>query len=199
MADQTQIINMALTKLGEQTISNIGQDTPTATKVRAVYDQILDEVLLNGPEKGWKFIKEEVGISVDATSPTNTRFEYRYALPADFLRIEGVYVGGLEVTDWERKGQFILTNQESDEIVLDYLKRVTNTGLFPPYFTNYFYLSIAYHLSYNLVQNKRHSNALFEEVRIAKRIALTSDEQDRYIQESSSSWVDIGNSTSTLE
>ncbi|MCP4537779.1 MAG: hypothetical protein GY832_11600 [Chloroflexi bacterium] len=199
MASQTDILNMALLKMGEKTVTSIGQDTPTATKLRAAYDVVLDEALAAGPEKGWKFTKERETISVDATSP-DSEYDYRFALPNGILRIINVHADGTDYTDWVREGQYILTNQVDDEIDLIYVKRVTNTGLFPPHFTRVLYMMLAYQLAFNIIQSKTHANQIFEELYfrvLPKAIAL--DEQDGYVQEGSSSWVDAGRTTSILE
>ena len=199
MASKTDIVNMALIKIGQKTVSSITEDTPTATKLNAVYDQILDEALAAGPEKGWKFARAKETLSVDSVTPDST-YEYRYAIPSDCLRIARIHIDGEDITDWVRQGQYILTNQSSDEVNIDYVSRITNTGLFPPHFIIVLYMMLAYHLSFNIVQEKRHANALFDELHlksIPKAIAL--DGQEQYVQEESSSWVDAGRTTSTLE
>ena len=201
MASQTDIVNLALIKIGQSTISEIGEDTPTATKLRTIYNQVLDEALAAGPEKGWKFTKPETEyeISVDATSPGDV-FEYRFKLPEDFIRAATVYTDSAVITDWVRKGQYLLTNQEDSTITLDYVKRVTVTGLFPPHFIKVLYYMLAYQLAYDIVQNKNHANDILQELEfrvMPKAIGL--DEQDQYVQEDSTSWIDMGRSTSTLE
>jgi hypothetical protein len=199
MASQTDIVNMALLKIGEKTISAVGEDTPTANKLRTCYNVVLDEALAAGPEKGWKFATERINISVDASAP-DSEYDYRYALPDEFLRIVTVHADGTEYTDWVREGQYILTNQVDDEIDLIYVRRVTVTGLFPPHFIKVLYMMLAYHLAYNIVQNKRHANTLLQELQtlvLPKAIAL--DEQDKYVQEESTAWNDIGRTITTLE
>lgn len=190
---------MALLKIGEKTVSSIDEDTPTATKLKACYNVVLDEALAAGPQKGWKFATERATISVDGTSP-NDEFDYRYALPEQFLRVVKVHADGTDYTDWRREGQYLLTNQVDDEIDLVYVKRITNTGLFPAHFIRVFYMMLAYHLAYNIVQSKNHANVIFDELHLKvlpKAIAL--DEQDKYVQEESSSWVSLGRTTTTLE
>jgi hypothetical protein len=121
-------------------------------------------------------------------------------LPEDFLRVTSVKTEGTEITDWVRKGQYILTNQEDSEIELEYVKRVTVTGLFPPHFIKVLYYMLAYHLAYDIVQNKNHANDILQELQlIVLPKAIGLDEQDQYVQEESTSWIDIGRSTSTIE
>ena len=199
MADKTEVVNMALTRVGEKRISDITDSSPSAEKMATVYDQILDEAEAEGPQNGWKFCQTSLLISVDATAPANEKYGYRYAIPEGYLRAVKISVGGLDVTDWIREGQFFLTNQEADEILLKYVQRITITGYFPPYFVTFFCLKLANHLAYNITAKKQHNNAIYEEMQIAKRKAIALDERDVYVQEFSSSWVDTGNNTSTLE
>jgi len=200
MADKTDIVNLAFLQLGEETISDISADSPRANEARAVYDQMLDEVTAAGPQKGWKFAQEAVEIDVNAVDPINTKYGYRYKLPSDHLRTVDISVGGISLTDWIRKGQYILTNQESATIVLDYVKRNTITGEYPPYFITALYTKIAIQLGFKRVQKKAFANDLLREytlVVMPKAIAL--DEQEVYVQEFSNSWADAGNRTSTIE
>jgi hypothetical protein len=200
MASQTDIVNFAFLDIGEKTISDISDDSPRSTEASTVYNQQLDEALAMGPEKGWKFAQEEAEISADATAPTNTKFANRFKLPSNHIRTVDVSVGGVSLTDWVRKGQYIHTNQEDTTIVLDYVKRETITGNFPPHFVTVLAAKIAIKLGFRRVQKKQIARALMEEfnlVTLPKAIAL--DEQEDYLREVSSSWVDIGNNTSTLE
>ncbi len=192
MPDKTQICNMALTKIGQTTISIITADTPTTNKLRTIYDQVLDEALTAGPEKGWKFATTRVTVSVDAAEP-DSEYEYRYAVPNQCLRIVKVHTEGIDYTDWVREGQYILTNGVDDEINLTYVQRITNEGYFPSHFIKVLYTMLAYHLAFNIVQSKAHANAIYEELHIKvlpKAIAL--DEQEQYVKEESSAWVDAG-------
>jgi len=198
MASQTDIVNMALVKIGQSTISSIDEDTPTATKMHTIYDLILDEALAEGPQHGWKFAREQATISVDADSP-DSQYDYRYKLPDDLLRIDRVHADGMDYTDWVRQGQYILTNQVDDEINLNYVKRVTITGLFPPHFIKVLYTMLAFELAFNIVKNTNLANSLYAELKssvLPKAIAM--DERDQYVEEENHAWIDAGRRTTVL-
>ena len=84
MASQTDIVNLALIKIGQSTVSSIDEDTPTATKLKTIYNQVLDEALAAGPEKGWKFTQKRVSVSVDASAPAS---EYEYQTPRPYKQL----------------------------------------------------------------------------------------------------------------
>ena len=134
-------------------------------------------------------------VADDATGTiqwTSDSYEYRFPLPT-MLRLVSVTVGGAELTDWIREGAYILTNQESDELDIQYVQSITTESLFPPHFAKVFYMMLAYHLSFDIVQSKEHSNAVFEELYgqvMPKAMAL--DEQEQYVEEESHSWVEAG-------
>jgi len=196
---ETAICNLALMRMGQSLIDDIDGTTALEEKCTLVFDQVRDELLKEGPEKGWKFALKRATIAVDASSP-NDEYDYRYKLPNDFIRMVKVHEDGTELTDWRRNGEYIVTNQQDDEVDFHYVSRVTVTGLFPPHFTRVLALWLAYELCFNIVQSKNHANSVHEELyRVAMPKAIALDEQDKYVQEESSSWVDIGRTVTTFE
>ena len=141
------------------------------------------------------FVITKAYVADDATGTakwTSDSYEYRFPLPT-MLRLVSVTVGGAELTDWIREGAYILTNQESDELDIQYVQSITTESLFPSHFAKVFYMMLAYHLSFDIVQSKEHSNAVFEELYgqvMPKAMAL--DEQEQYVEEESHSWVEAG-------
>ncbi|KKN78795.1 hypothetical protein LCGC14_0345670 [marine sediment metagenome] len=122
----------------------------------------------------------------------SNNFRYRYRIPKDSLRVTSVNVGGIEITDWEEEEGFILTNMESITVYIDYIKLVTNTGLFPFYFTKVLYLSLAVELSDNITKSVAKTERLEEKLEKAMSKAEGLDEQKKYVREVSTSWVDAG-------
>jgi hypothetical protein len=191
----TSIANMALTKIGEKNITDISQDSPTARACALIYDETLDEVLTAGPEKGWKFARHrEADVAVSATEP-EFDFDYQFEIPSEphCLRVLAVKVGDLELTDWERMGDYILTNQEDDEVDFLYISRVTDTGKFPPHFVKVLYTTMAAKLAYRIKESSAHYERLIMELHqevIPRAIAM--DEQERYVQEFNNDWAEAG-------
>lgn len=112
----TGIANSALIKMGADTITAI-TDTgdEKARKLNAVWEYVRDEVL---EEKEWNFAKKRAELA-KSTSVPEFGYDYKYALPADYLRIlshnmskntEYVIEGGYLLTDYDNTstGLFIL-------------------------------------------------------------------------------------------
>ncbi len=134
-------------------------------------------------------------VADDATGTVfwiSNNFRYRYRIPEDSLRVTNVKVGGIEVIDWIEEEGFILTNLEAITVYMDYIKLVTNTGLFPFYFTKVLYLSLAVELSDNITKSVAKTERLEEKLEKAMSKAEGLDEQKQYVREVSTSWVDAG-------
>ena len=56
MASKTNIANMAMVRIGEALFTNIDTDgTTAADEVNAIWDIVLEDTILTGPEQGYKF------------------------------------------------------------------------------------------------------------------------------------------------
>lgn len=262
--DILEIYNLVLVRLGEDRLAAIDDDSEPRRKLDAIYDNVLLQVTVAGPEKGWKFTKIELPVSLrtvsitrffdyvpagillgvecsldhnlvtgdlaiisetsnynstyqvnittdtkffitgevyvgdDATGTlawTSNKYAYRYAIPTAAKRVVKASVAGIELPDWIIKGEYILTNLEGEKIWVEYVQSITDTTLFPAYFTKVLVLSLAVELSYNLIQSSTHSERLLIELQdiiLPKAIAL--DEQEKQVTESSTAWVDAGRS-----
>lgn len=148
------------------------------------------------------FYFTDTWVADDATgtvSWTSNEYECRFPCP-DNLRIVSVNVGGVELTDWVREGAYILTNKEDEELDMLYVQSITTTSLFPPHFVKVFWMSLAIELAYDVIQSAKHAPSLMEELySIVLPKAIAMDEREKYVKESSTSWVDIGHTTETIE
>ena len=256
-ATETVICNLALLKVGHELIDDIDGTDVDEQKCAVIFDQARDELLITGPELGWKFAKrtyhsidrEEFTITAlaSASSTTTTvtathtlvagdevtlddtnidgtyvvnsvsttvsfvitatftatdtgtaywtseEYTYRYAVPT-CKKVVAVKSGGLELTDWVRWGDYILTNMESDEVDMDIIQSLTTVTLFPDYFVTVLVLKLAVVLAYNLIQDINLAQKLEQELFLAMPKAIAMDERQKYVQESSRSWQEVGNS-----
>ncbi len=254
-------------KVGEAIFTDVDTDgTATADKVNAIWDLSLEDILDNGPEKGWKFAnrtfhgidRDEITVTAlaQASSTTTTvtgthaliagdnvtlgtdlnlsgtynvnsisttvswvitavftaddtgtaywtseEFAYRFARPT-CTRVTSVKVGAVELTDWTRKGSWILTNLESTEVDMDYILAHGDVTIanFPAHFVNALRLRLAADLAYDLVQNSALGERLlleYEEIILPRAIGM--DNREIYVQEESDSWVAAGHTRMTIE
>jgi len=139
-------------------------------------------------------------VADDATGTakwTSESFAYRYLRPTA-TRITAVKVGGMELSDWVREGDYILTNQEDTEVDMNYIQDasvvvVTN---FPPHFVDVLWRRLSAALAYDLVQSLSLASAKLqslEQVYLPRAIGM--DNREQFVQESSNSWVSAGHTT----
>lgn len=132
---------------------------------------------------------------------TSGEFAYRFARPTS-IRVTSVQVGGMELTDWKRKGSYILTNLEDTEVDMGYIAAVADLTVtnFPPHFVNAFRVKLASDLAYDLTQNSALGDRLlneYETILLPRAIGL--DNREKYVKESSNSWVAAGHTTTRIE
>jgi hypothetical protein len=122
---------------------------------------------------------------------TSDDYEYRYAIPT-CKKVISVRSGGIDLTDWVRQGDWILTNQESSEVDMTIIKAITDVTLFPDWFVRVLSLKLAIELTYNLTQDLKSIQLLGQELDLAMDKAVAMDESEKYVKEYSTDWVDAG-------
>ncbi len=124
---------------------------------------------------------------------TSERYAYRYKIPTSCC-VLAVKVGGLELSDWIKEGAYILTNQESDEVDMDIVSALTTTVTsWPAHFVKVLVLKLAIALHYSMTQDLKAIQLLAFELERAMPKAIAMDERQKYVQESSMSWQQVGN------
>ncbi len=129
---------------------------------------------------------------------TSEGFGYRYAIPTS-EKVISVNVGGIELTDWEQQGAYILTNMESIDVDVEIVTSVTTVTLFPDWFVKVLYLMMAKELVYNLTQDLNAIQLLEIDISNAMDKAMYKDSQGAYVKEESTALVDAGNKTDVIE
>ena len=71
--DILEIYNLVLVGLGGDRLATITDDSEPRRKLDAIFDNVLAQLLVSGPEKGWKFNKEK-NVNVNIESSTVTAF-----------------------------------------------------------------------------------------------------------------------------
>lgn len=158
MSSKIEIVNTALTLLGEVRIISIDDDVKPAREAKAIYDITRDALLAS---YNWSFAKERASLSALADAPA---FEYdlQYQFPSDALRILfiGDYYVGVDLSDYRGsstseftiEGRKILTNMAAP-LNIKYVKRVTDTTQMTAPFTMAFAAKLAEMLAEPLTQS----------------------------------------------
>lgn len=132
--DKTALVNYALSKLGEDPILALTDDTKRARLANRTFDQIRDAELRR---VRWKFsIARTTLVALDA-APT-WGYSRQFPLPADFIalvQVNDIYVraAGRQRAPWSLEQGMILTDLPAP-LKLRYVARITNSGLFDPMF-----------------------------------------------------------------
>jgi hypothetical protein len=128
---------------------------------------------------------------------TSEKLAYRYARPS-VLQVTRVCVGGLDISDWKRRGNYILTNREDTSVAMDYIKAVADLTVteFPQWFNEIVWRKMAIGMVYSRVQSLGFRDRLIQEIeQIYIPRAKGMDAREQFVQESSNSWVSTGHST----
>jgi len=157
MATAVSICNIALRRLGAETIDSLSDDTNRARLMNELYDDIRKQVLKSSK---WSFASKRVKLSANAVTP-GFEFSHSFDLPADYIIAKSEY----NKIPIQREGRYILAN--ADSIELKYIYNEDDPDFFEPEFIKIFYLSLAVEASYSLVQDKKLKNDLAVELKLA--------------------------------
>lgn len=196
---QVKIINMAYSAIGEGAISSIAGTDAKSILAAQVWDDILEEVL-TANDRGWNFAKKRVALAQDSTAPAGDDWDYRYALPADYLKVLRI---SPDYTPYEIEAGYLLTNYDNSngtDLVLYYTRLETNPAMFSPSFITCLYLRLAAQFAFR--QTRGSSNvqdrmfALYDKALIK---AQGVNQSENYLEDEkgSTSWVGAGRGITT--
>jgi hypothetical protein len=164
---------------------------------------------IDGQYKATKLTDDTFYVPAAFTSPdssgssqwTSTLYNYRYLRPTS-IAVTDVLVSGRAVTDWTRKGNWILTSISGTTIDMNYTKVPADLVItqIPAHFNEVQWRQMAIHMLYSRSQNSALQNRLTEEIEtIYLPRAIGVDAREQYIQEQSNAWVNAGHNTTVLE
>jgi hypothetical protein len=141
-----EICNNALLDLGEDAIMSLGDEGKAAALCNHRWPAVRDAVLRAHP---WNCAMAQAELAAGAAAPL-WRWEYRYVLPVDFLRIVHM-VGrdGTPVRDWEIQGGIVLCNEEAP-LFISYVRRETDPRRYDALLTEALAARLAATLAYPL-------------------------------------------------
>jgi hypothetical protein len=134
LSSETEVVNLALVKLGHPQIADIDDGSAEAVQIKAIWATCRDSSLRSHP---WNFAIRRAEIPNEAAAPA-WGYDRQYLLPNDpwclralELRDEGR--GRILDAEWNVEGRYILTNLGSP-IFLRYVARVPEVELWDPLF-----------------------------------------------------------------
>ena len=138
MATPTDICNMAISRLGQPKINDIGENSAAAIACRDHFEPVRDALLRGHP---WNFATVRADLAEGATPEYG--WSRSFTLPDDFLRLNTV--NGVEASrceaDYSLTFRTIYSN--ADTLQVTYVKQIEDTTLFDPLFVEAFVLKLA--------------------------------------------------------
>lgn len=174
-SSEVEIANSALVKIGEERISSFDDPGKAARTCKRQYPLMRDRLL---EDYNWTFAIARQSLAPDATPP-DFGFEQRFLLPADCLRLIGLWTAGMDArqytsTDIAHKveGRYLLLDDTTAFIF--FIKKVTNPIVFAPAFVECLALLLAVDICYDLTGGTAHETRLLQRLdKQIKRARLT--------------------------
>lgn len=180
MASKTDIANRALTKLGEDRITDLLDDTERARTINSLYDSCRDAELR---AHVWNFAVRRAALPRLVTVPV-FGFAYEYQIPAESLRL--IQIGewwhwyGMEdyvtssTADFQVEGRKILTDFNAP-LKIRYVERIDDPGLYDALFVESFACRMAIEACERLTQSNTKMQSVQEQYKESIRVACRVD------------------------
>lgn len=180
MASKTDIANRALTKLGDDRIIDLLDDTERARTINSLYNSCRDAELRS---RVWNFAVRRVSLPRLATVPA-FGFAYEYQIPSESLRLIQVAElwnwWGLEdyvtssTAEFQVEGRKILTNHNAP-LPIRYIERIDDPGLYDALFVESFACRLAIEACERITQSNTKLQALEQQYKENIRMAVRVD------------------------
>jgi hypothetical protein len=177
MAAEVDIVNRALSKLGEALITSLDDKVKAARLASAMYETVRDTVI---SAHAWGFARARTEITPLDEKPA-FGWERQYLLPTDCLRVleAGPWPGPVmldlirgDTRAWELEGRNLLTNL-GPVLRLVYLRRVTDVAYFPPSFVEALACKLAVEMAEGLAASGSKREMAWREYDLAIKQAKT--------------------------
>lgn len=179
MASEVDICNMALSLLGRETISALGENSPEGRVCATFYAQSRDAALRDHP---WNFAQTRKSLGeVAVPSGYADKWDYCYGYPGDCVHAREMSDGvnsdePFEVAQNTDGSLIILT--DCTPAYLSYTKTTADTSKFDPAFIEALVLKIAANLSIPLTKNPQIEQSMLTKYVNALPAAKTSDSKE---------------------
>ena len=175
MAGTVDIVNRALSKLGDMRISSLDDGSKSAAVAASMFEIIRDAEIT---AHCWHFAKTRSKLPAEAEKPV-FGWSWQYLLPSDCLRVleagpwpqalTDSYVGG-DSRSFVLEGQRLLSNL-GPTLELIYLKRMSDAGLFPPSFIEVLACKLAVEMAESLTGSNSKRELAWNEYERALKLA----------------------------
>lgn len=187
MTSETDIANLALSRLGNGPITSLDENSMAAETARFHYARTRDAVLEAHP---WNFAIRRANLALDEDTPA---FEYAYsfALPEDCLKVvrTDAEANGYTDTSYRIEGRSLLC--DDDTVMIEYVRKETNPDVFSALFIDLLAQRLAAEMCVRLTQNASLQKGLWDVYQTKLGEARTSDAQQGTPREAvdSNGWI----------
>lgn len=171
MADKTHIINIALTELGADPITDPKQETENAKFAAARFDTAMATVLALHP---WNCAICRATVPAESTGP-EFGFANSFPLPKNPECFRVIEVNDNE-EDWQVEGQRILTN-EVGPLFVKYIGKITVDRI-SPLLAEVIGLKLASGIAYRITKSRSRTESMRVAFEQALREARSADAQE---------------------
>lgn len=169
MASPEEIVSIALTRLGAESILDFQEDTKNARLGKTMYDAMRKTLLR---KYDWSFARKVVRLALVSEFPLSG-YNYAYALPSDCLNPVRIVNYKNPRVKWEVFGKELHANV--GVFVLRYTYDCDNSGLFSPSFVDALAMRISAELCPGIVQDKALTRELKSDALILFYDAVDTD------------------------
>lgn len=171
MTAPVDICNIALSRIGGESITSIDEGTRQARLCQIHYDPSLNAELRGHP---WNFATKRVSLALNVAVPV---YEYsnQFSLPDDWLRV--IRINEDEVcNDYRVEGRKLLTN--NTVVYLEYIAKVTDPNQMDAQFIDVFAQRLAAEVAYPLTKNQTITDGAWKVYNQKIRLARGMDAQE---------------------
>lgn len=174
MTSETDICNLALTRLGEPTITSLSASSKGAQLGKLHYARTRDALLRSHP---WNFSIKRAELSLASATPA-FEFDYAFTLPSDCLKVIRTRWDAdlTQSAEYRIEGRTLLSN--SDTAAIEYIARITNPDQFDDLFVDLLAQRLAAEISMSITDNQALTKNLWEIYQAKLAEARTTDAQE---------------------
>jgi len=176
MATDVQIVNLALRRLGCESINSLSDNNKRAKLMNDLYAITRDNVLSDYP---WSFATKEVTLQSpnDNTGGSSFRYAYEYGLPSNHVRTQTEY----NDLEFKTLGKKVQTDEA--KLQLTYTSNDVVEADFAADFVKVFYMTLALDSCNSLTQDKALVGQLFTELETVLSNTRFNDSRESTVDE----------------
>ena len=161
---EVAIYNLALQKLEAQRVASVDEDSTNAIECNACYAHLRD---LELRKYNWNFARKRATLAPSSVTP-DFDYDYAFPVPSDFLRLLPLNTYELDWRIENHEGQVCILTNDGTSLEINYIARITNTGLFDPCFEEMLACKIADHLCGRITGSNTKKKDVRADYQIAK-------------------------------